>query len=327
MAESATQIGKLAAVTRSLLDATRPPFTLRAEVLALKAIFETCSRRFDDSANDISTGETRTKFGVAISPTMASMCVDDFARTIQFLRGTNAAVEDLRERVGRRPVEILYAGCGPWAPLAVPLMSKYSANEVRFTLLDIHEQSIQSVGSLIECLGFDDRVAKLETADASNYLIDSPPDLIVVEMLRPTLKSEPQVAVTGHLRKQAPNAVMIPKLVCVDLALVNSSRELSVSEAEPSRDRIVLRRVFELDTKTLPATDDHPVRVTLPEFDASRYCPMLLTTVEVFQGLRLADYDSGITLPMKLPGIGPKDTAEFTYEVCGDPHLAIRKLP
>lgn len=101
-------------VTLSLLDPARPAYTLRTQVLELKSIFEQAT-----GASELATGETKTECGVAISPAMAAMCVDDFARTVQFLRGTLAAVADLRSTVIERAVRVLYAGCGPWAALAV----------------------------------------------------------------------------------------------------------------------------------------------------------------------------------------------------------------
>ena len=69
---------------------------------------------------DISGGETLTSNGLALSPTMAAMCANDFVRTIQFIRGTHAAIADIRERFPDRPARVLYAGCGPYATLAVP---------------------------------------------------------------------------------------------------------------------------------------------------------------------------------------------------------------
>src|SRR5688572_5160662 len=91
-------VDSLRAITQSLLDPGRPAFSLRNEVLEMKSVFEKAGATFPESAGDIAAGETVTSDGVAISPKMAAMCVDDFARTVQFLRGVNAAIVDARDK-------------------------------------------------------------------------------------------------------------------------------------------------------------------------------------------------------------------------------------
>jgi hypothetical protein len=247
------------------------------------------------------------------------MCVDDFARTVQFVRGVDRAVRELKESVGTRPVEVLYAGCGPLAPLAVPLMSRFGPHHARFTLLDIHDSSIHAVESLIKTLSLENCVANLQIADASLYTTTAKPDLIVIEMLRAALQSEPQVAVTRNLLRQAPDAVLIPQQVRVDLTLVDPRREHSTDGAPLQRDRVSIATVFRVAKETcdLPA-----VTVTLPDFDTTRYQPMLTTTIEIYQGIQLSDYDSGITLPKTLSALpAPGDTVEFSYETGSDPRV------
>src|SRR5687768_18333999 len=102
-------IDRLRNVTLSLLDQAYPAFSLRSEVLELKSVFEAAGGNVG-AVDDISSGETITSEGTAISPTMAAMCVDDFARTVQFIRGTHEAIHDLRRTSDDRPVRALYAG-------------------------------------------------------------------------------------------------------------------------------------------------------------------------------------------------------------------------
>lgn len=319
---------ELKLVTNSLLDESRPAFSLRAEILQLKSIFARAGEFIADASEDIANGETITAFGVAISPTMASMCVDDFARTVQFLRGLHAAIiEQLADRTNE-PFRVLYAGCGPWAPLAIPLMSLFSETEVRFTLLDIHDESIRSVATILSALGLGDRIEKLEAADASLYVIDNlmTPDLIVVEMLRAAFEAEPQIAVVTNLYLQAPGAVLIPEKLSIDLALVDQSKEFSTERELPARDRILVDTVFRFDREILE-TGLRPTIVTVPDFDRTRYQPMLMTTVQISGGYILRDYDSGITLPKRIStAIRPGDTIEFVYEVSGKPRLKARVI-
>jgi hypothetical protein len=313
-------IDRLRDLTRTLLDPARPTYSLRGEVMDLKSIFEQ-SGTFQRSESDISSGQTETDSGVAISPTMAAMCLDDFARTVEFIRGLNNAIVDQRSKHAKKTIRILYAGCGPWATLAVPLMSLFTPSEVLFILLDIHDGSIRSVKEILGAFDLEDRVEEYVLADATRYRIDpaAQPDIIVIEMLRAALDGEPQVSVAMHLGAQAADAVMIPEKITIDLALVDSAKEFSFIEDTPARHRIVIGNVYTLDR-----TPSAPVVLTIPDFDGTRHRPMLLTTVRVYGEHILSDYDSGITCPKELRidgGITPGDEIEFEYELGREPRL------
>lgn len=329
---------KLRRVTRSLLDGSRPAYSLRNEVLELKSIFEKAGGSIADKARDIAAGETRTARGVAISPTMASMCLEDYSRTVQFIRSIHDAILDLRKQIDDRPVRVLYAGCGPWATLAIPVISIFPASEVKFTLLDIHEASIATARSLIYRLGLSDSIENCETLDAADYTIeaDGRPDIILIEMLRAGLDAEPQVAVAMQLFREAPDATMIPDEVRIDLVLINQSREFtfdgSMDSDEIVRDRIDVGEVFVLNKSALESwvqsAERPPLRsLTFPEFDEQIYRPMLTTTIRVYGEHLLKDYDAGITCPKALPSdVDTKSgaTLEFSYEIGERPGLRTR---
>jgi len=320
---------RLRDVTRALLDPKRPAYTLRAEILELKSLFETASgKRFNDGDANIASGEISTSGGLAISPAMAAMCVDDFARTVQFIRGVHDAINDAGATVDR-PVQVLYAGCGPWATLATPLMALLGPNKVRFRLIDMHEQSIRSVRTMLDALALSDRIESIETADATSYRIQSTPDIIIVEMMRSALEAEPQVAVAMNLMAQTPNAILIPSEISVNLALVDPAREFSFDTDLPDRDRIDIGPVICLNKQTLAAWNQllQPVSFRLPDFDEARYRPMLLTKVNVYGDHVLSDYDSGITAPVKLPikkAACSGGNVELRYEISCRPGLRVR---
>ena len=65
----------------------------------------------------------------------------------------------------------------------------------------------------------------------------------------------------------------------------------------------------------------------MPDFDPSNYVPTLLTTIEVYRGIKLSDFDSGITLPKKIsPTPAPGETIELVYEMGSNPRLTIRVI-
>lgn len=80
--------------------------------------------------------------GKAISPRDAARGVLDFKRTAAFLLGLESAIRAALSGFDERPVHVLYAGCGPLAPLAICLMPRFPPAEVQFTLVDVHDASI-----------------------------------------------------------------------------------------------------------------------------------------------------------------------------------------
>jgi hypothetical protein len=331
------KLGPLRSVTSSILDSQRPAHSLRQVVVEMTTILTDSGTIRTARQEDISGGETRTYNGLALSPTMAAMCADDFVRTIEFIRGTHAAIVDIRKRYPDRPARVLYAGCGPYATLAVPLMAIFSPKEATFTLLDVHPESIESVKSIVDTLGLADCVANFETLDAGLYRVypNRPPDVILMEIMQACLESEPQVAITRHLLPQAPNAILIPEEVRVDLTLVDPSREFDLDGLERNggdiqRDRIPVASVFVVNRETVNSWKSNCSNRLpgsagrIPDSMEQRYQPMLFTRIRVYQNHILKDYDSGLTCPRRLSiegAIKAGDTIQFHYELGRQPRL------
>lgn len=331
-------LGLLRSLALSIIDSQRPACSLRQEVAEMTKILADSGTIRIVRQEDISRDETLTSNGLALSPTMAVMCADDFVRTIEFIRATHAAIVDIRKQYPDRPARVLYAGCGPYATLAVPLMAVLSPKQVTFTLLDIHSGSIESVKSIVAALGLAGFVADCEAMDAGSYRInpDRTPDVILIEIMQACLESEPQVAVARHLAPQAPKAILIPEEVRIDLVLVDPSCEfdfdgLQRNGGDIQRDRIPVAPVFVLNRDTITSwnglcTDRLPGSAArIPDFMEQRYQPMLFTTVRVYQDHVLKDYDSGLTYPRVFSNkvaIRAGDTIQFHYELGRQPRLS-----
>jgi hypothetical protein len=332
-----THRSMLHTVASALLDGQHAAHTLRPEVVELAALLTNSATIDRVRPDDISVGESQTPNGLALSPTMAAMCADDFARTIGFIRGTHAAIVDSRRRLPDRPARVLYVGCGPYATLAVPLMAVFSPGEATFTLLDIHSDSIESARSVVHSLGLADSVESFETVDAGSYRIcpDHSPDVIVVEVMRACLASEPQVAITRHLLPQAPEAILIPQEIRIDFVLLDPSREFDLDCQQQNsgairRDRIRVAPVFVVNREAVNAwagnvSDRLPAAsLQLPDLLDQRYQAMLLTVVRIYAKHVLQDYDSGLTCP-RTPTIAgkvvPGATIQFHYRLGVHPQL------
>lgn len=308
-------LNELKRIAREILDPGKEPADLIPAAQALRDLFENRTHFCVDHDRDIAVGGTRLDSGLAISPTLAAMCIRELFRTLSFIRGLNQAISDAM-RPGR-PVRILYAGCGPYASLAVPLMAVYSPGQLAFTLLDIHRESLDRALTLITSFGLGGHVEDALCEDATRYRIpeEKQPDVIVSETMAVCLHNEPQVTIARHLLGQAPEARMVPQSVSIEVCMLDWAREHVLMPAgyigefpQSERDRVYLGRIFELDAASIlgwqDLEGDHLPggSVRIPISLKSHYRPYLLTKILVYGDIRLQDYDCSLTLPQHLPG-------------------------
>lgn len=284
-----------------------------------------------NSVDALLSMDTNLDCGRAIAPRNAGLCIVDFARTVAFGRGVDAAVVELRRRFPDERLEILYAGCGPFAPLIVTLLDRYVPTDLRVTLLDIHQESLDAAAKIVRAFDFEPFIADFVRADASMYRHPNPTHLVICEMLAQALRSEPQVAVTANLAPQViAGGYFLPERITVDFCL-EAPRPNFESDGN-GVDRTLGARLMDLNAESIRGgvpVDFSPVVVTVPDVDLIRYRPQLLTTVNVFGTIALRDRDAGITYPLNLtiPQLAPGDRIEFTYETGRHPQFKHRRLP
>lgn len=325
---------------RELVDAIlaqeNPVHSLRPEILDLLEVFKSKSRSEWDRKEDLAAGESRTGEGLAVSPSMAAMCVEDYARTVVFLRGVHQAVLEAAKGCEARPVRVLYAGCGPFGTLAVPLMALFAPERCEFVLLDIHEKALEGARRLVTELGYEDSVVDYVEGDALSYEVSSSwlPDVIVSETMQACLDAESQVAIFRHFFRQVPEALFVPAEVRVDLKFVNQEREFSFNGEEAERDRVEAGAVFVLNRESLAAWSEvegevlEGMTVRVPDDVGSRQ-PLLFTQITTFGDDVLSDYDSGLTCPKMLKFDGKLNAGaelEFDYLLGENPQLRCREL-
>src|SRR3989338_10361358 len=124
MNESLERIKEL---TKGIIEKTDSDQHLVCELgLSLEAVLKP---ELPHGLKSLSQGEYETPYGWAISPYSASKCVYDHARTAAFIRGENQAILDLKKGANR-PLNILYAGCGPLATLGIPIATQFEPGEL-----------------------------------------------------------------------------------------------------------------------------------------------------------------------------------------------------
>lgn len=82
------------------------------------------------------------------------------------MRGIFAAVKHLHHKK-TKPVRILYAGTGPFATLVLPLITKYSPEDLQLILLEVNPQTIVHLKQLIKSLGIENYIEKIICEDAT----------------------------------------------------------------------------------------------------------------------------------------------------------------
>ncbi len=344
-------------ITDDLLSPQVDSDRQRAATIQLYSLFSSITGIAEDSTHPDDLHEAQLAGGKAIAPKDAATCILDYNRTSKFLRGTKAAILATQRRFPDTTIEILYAGCGPFAPFAIPLTSQFSSSEIRFTLLDIHQRSLEAAQRLFQTLGLSAFVRDYVKGDATTYKHDAQKEIhvIITEAMQRALEKEPQAAITMNLAPQlCEGGIFIPESITIDACLCDLRTEFTHLPAESGgldslpddpaarRLRMHLGRVLELTAEScrdLSARGDTEdpgdaapfpkVVLTVPKNLDSELALMLSTSITVFDSIRLGDYESGLTCPAILHDVGKLPGGarlEFQYCVGAKPGFKYRLL-
>ncbi len=317
----------LSDITKIVLDANSSNEQLRRALDQFAKMCSAISNLEPDPSYTAWSDDTFLSQGVALNPRAAAYCIKDYQRSVAFIRGAYAAIKVLRQRAGSaRRTKILYAGCGPFATLLLPLLHLFKPDELNVHLLDIHQQSLDSVSNLINSLGLSEYEIKLVQADACTYQTPDSFDLIIVETMQKALEQEPQLAVTANLAHQlATNGLFIPEEISVELCLAHLEDEKEAYEACGHIDKERLLRegkrhqicnLIRLSASSAKALIDQTQNQATPEIDLgtttipsinqlNSYQPLLFTRITVFSEHTLDDYESSLTLPSRCMDLEP----------------------
>jgi hypothetical protein len=290
--------------------------------------------------------ETLLPHGKAINPYSAITCLLDHARTCAFARGVHQAIRAARSRFPGEPVELLYAGTGPFAPLALLQTACFLPDELRLTLIDIHQPALDCLAGILATLGLGDYVEDLLQADATQWVPAGSKTyhILVAEMMDRGLSEEPQVAATMHMVKfLRAGGFVVPEKVELSLCLFDPATEHRLVEQEGSaeglftldRKRQMLGTVFTLTRASADAisvTKDARIilpKVQLPGELLSNGELNILTRITTFGDTCLDEYEAGLTRPLAadLPcGLKPDMGLELCYRLSRNPGLEFQAM-
>lgn len=332
-------------------------FERRQAVHDLMALFSEITGIDIHTTGSEDAKDTFTGSGKALSPRGAILCLIDYARTSAFLKGVYAAIREAQKRFPDSAIHVLYAGCGPFAPLFIPLCTQFGADRIQFTLLDIHKKSLDAVKRILDVLGLSSYARELIECDAASYKHSGtkPVHIVVTETMQRALAKEPQAAITSNLVPQlCEGGILVPEKISLDASLADAKREQTFFPAEATeseideiqakggRSRIFIGNILELTAESskdfaLPRVQGGPsepaslraATLRLPRSVEKPYVILLLTTVKVFGSIVLQDYDSSLTYPIvlrDLDGAQAGARIEFSYSLGARPGLSHRVL-
>jgi hypothetical protein len=260
------------------------------------------------------SNETLVKGGIALSSSGAADCVDDYLRTVFFIKGIYKALIKLCIDFPERSINILYAGCGPYATLILPLLPLFDKNRIKALLLDINAASIASVQHLLVVSGLDEYQLQLIETDATTYTKpnDFTIDLAISETMHYALTSEPQVAITQNIVSQLPpHGILIPEEITIDLAytffdhepaLKNAKQEVKGhKQLQPYPHNVFVDRLFtinkELFSSIIYNSKIESKFYDLPANFENHPDICIFTEIKIFDNIELKTAESYITNP------------------------------
>ncbi|MEM7184878.1 MAG: hypothetical protein AAF518_28545 [Spirochaetota bacterium] len=281
--------------------------------------------------------------GKAISPFSAGMCILEYKRTAVFVQGIYAAIHDALKKYSHRPIRILYAGTGPFAPLALLQTPYFSADEIQFTFLDVHEESLLYLQKLLQLHELEDYAETYIKGDATMFNPKNYPelekkekyDIIITEVMQRALEKEPQVAVTINLCKfLKPDGFFIPELVKVSLAYLIRGNDYideknnTLIRKESWQGKTTLLR---LGHRNLPDTNTRgKIRlgeIIVPDYYNKEMEPYLLTDITVYKENQLTKNDCSLNIPSPLRyDIQAGSKLEIIYKLDNVPGIAFEKI-
>ncbi|MEP4149459.1 MAG: hypothetical protein ABJL54_19720 [Halioglobus sp.] len=320
---------KLTHISDTLLDEASSPAQLREALDAFAQLCSDVGGVKPDRSFDAWAGDSLLDDGVAINPQAAAHCVKDYQRSVVFIRAAHAAINAARARFADGPIEVLYAGCGPFATLLLPLLGKFNPGELQVHLLDIHQQSLDSVSLLIQHFGLQAHRINCVRGDACSYQHPGRPHVIIAETMQKSLEQEPQFAVTANLAPQLhARGIFIPQNIEVELCLANLDSETAAFKngdainpdalvtngkrhplatvlcLTPENAATLLQQARRESSNS--AIELNPVHVTIPSVgQLDSLDALLFTRIQAFEQHQLLDYESEITLPLRCTEMKP----------------------
>ncbi|RYD96717.1 MAG: hypothetical protein EOP54_13010 [Sphingobacteriales bacterium] len=329
-------ISTLSAITNTILQSGTPDEELYAIKLLSDFFIPLRSNRNPHPADQT---EIILEGGIALSFDHAADCLLDYRRTARFIKGVYLAIQELILRFPNQKINILYAGCGPFATLLLPVLPLFNPAQLQATLIDINPESVKFVKELFAKL---DLLAFVDCISIQNAILYRYPShnlhLVISETMFHALLSEPQVAISKNLAPQLMDGgIFIPEQVSIEAVITSFADEPFFSDnanlLPPVTTRhITLARLFSLTKNSVRSAcfSNQEYRSSwhkLPLFQKSKPDICLFTHVKIFKTLELGPSESLITNPyclISILNLPSKACISFVYTFAALPGWSYR---
>ncbi len=293
-------MNNLRELTDTLFDTSTPPIE-QLEILGKfkKHLLELTGIKGEgeDHRNDINT-----EAGLAIGTEWAARCLDDLNRTLKFLRGVDQAIHDRLAIAPDRPVEILYAGTGPFATLVFPLLARFTPQQLQLTLVEINDMSFAALQRLFAKPEYSGFARELLHADCTKLELSdwSAIDILLSETMQYSLQREHQVPITQYLvPRLREDVVLIPQEIRVSLATLGPTGGTGEWLVTPYAPLVVLSKKGLINPSTTdgtPGTEAIPQELLIPARADAQGILSLTTDIRVYGEHSLGFNESGLTV-------------------------------
>lgn len=316
---NSNNLSKVKVESLTLINCKEDFYLMKRAVDNLNEIFKSIT---EIDINNLNEGDIFLPTGKAISPSAAAHCLLEMKRTAIFLRGIKKAI-DKKVKSKNGVINILYAGCGPYATLISPLLALYKTDTIKVTLLDINQTSLEAVEKLINELDLVNFIDGYIFADASDYVINKDYDIVISETMQSCLQNEPQVAIMQNLIPQMKeNAIFIPQRITIDAYLKKPGKWNDIKALREEDESKFLKEVFSVSQTNLDS-NNYKATIKIP-MDLNGFVELMLhTTIKVFEDEVLGLNNCSLNLPKKFYDFNKRyaNKLEFWYSLSDKPQI------
>lgn len=173
----------------------------------------------DINDKNYSHKDKRLNCGLAISPNASKKCMEEYTRTVSFIKGVKRALDRIESGT------IVYAGCGVYAPLLLTVLHYYKEDRFKITLIDSNKECIDSVKTVISELNYEKYNINLVCGDASLYK-EKDVDILICECMFGGLINEPQIDIINNFNAKT----IIPEKIIISASDYDYNNKKDLSE-------------------------------------------------------------------------------------------------
>jgi len=326
-------VESLQQITKDILGTEKD--TSKAAVIRLFDFY----KQFPLSSNDLK--DVQLSYGFALCEQYAADCILDYKRTCSFIKGIYKAINDVLAFNKGGKVHILYAGCGPYAPLLIPILNLLRDDRLYITFIDINQSSVNELQTVVNTLSLNIFIESTKVADAITYQHPRKLDLIITETMFLALTREPQVAIAQNLMPQLKeNGILIPEEISINLGYSDTKKEPRLQCLpnnysikgdllfQPKKDLVELLKIEKgmrySETKERPFFETEWIDIeNIEEYDSNI---MLYTALKVYKEETLLKAESNITNPLcigSLTNLKEEKSFKLKYTITKEPKWQI----